>query len=156
MDNHTPEQRRKNMQAVKNKNSEIELLLRKALWNKGIRYRKNVKTIFGHPDIAFKGKKIAVFCDSEFWHGFDWENKKGEIKTRQDFWIPKIERNIKRDCEVTQKLTRDGWVVLRFWGNDIKKSTDVCAEDVIQVLEGNYEVRIGRVFRLQEVDFREN
>ena len=156
MDNHTPEQRRKNMQAVKNKDSKIELLLRKALWNSGIRYRKNVKTVFGHPDIAFKGKKTAVFCDSEFWHGFDWEHKKDEIKTRRDFWIPKIERNIERDVEVNKRLTDDGWVVIRFWGNDIKKSPDVCAADVISVLEGNYEIRIGRVFRLQEMGSREN
>lgn len=156
MDNHTPEQRRKNMQAVKNKDSKIELLLRKALWNNGIRYRKNVNTVFGHPDIAFKGKKIAVFCDSEFWHGFDWENKKNEIKTRRDFWIPKIERNIARDFEVNNRLTEDGWVVIRFWGNDIRKSTDACAADVKSVLEGNYEVRIGRVFRLQEMDCGEN
>ena len=71
MDNRTPEQRRKNMQAVKSKNSEIELLLRRALWSKGIRHRKNVKSVYGHPDIAFIGKKVAVFCDSEFWHGQD-------------------------------------------------------------------------------------
>ena len=74
MDNHTPEQRRKNMQAVKNKDSKIELMLRKELWARGLRYRKNDKTVFGHPDLTFKGKKIAVFVDSEFWHGFDWEN----------------------------------------------------------------------------------
>ena len=156
MDNHTPEQRKKNMQAVKNKDSKIELLLRKALWNNGVRYRKNVKSVFGHPDIAFKGKKIAVFCDSEFWHGFDWEHKKDEIKTRRDFWIPKIERNIARDYEVNNRLTEDGWVVIRFWGNDIKKNADICAAEVISALEGNYEIRIGRVFRLQEMDCREN
>ncbi len=144
------------MQAVKNKDSEIELLLRKSLWNRGIRYRKNVNSIFGHPDIAFKGKKIAVFCDSEFWHGYDWENKKDEIKTRRDFWIPKIERNIERDREVNDKLTADGWIVLRFWGNEIKKNTDVCTEDIIRVLEGNYEIRIGRVLRLQKMDCRKN
>ena len=136
MDNHTPEQRRKNMQAVKNKDSKIELLLRKALWNNGVRYRKNVKTIFGHPDIAFKGKKIAVFCDSEFWHGFDWEHKKDEIKTRRDFWIPKIERNIHRDNEVTEELQRQGWVVLRFWGKEIKKNTVRCADIIQHTLEG--------------------
>lgn len=59
MDNRTPEQRKKNMQAVKNKDSKIELMLRRALWSRGIRYRKNVKTVFGHPDIAFLGKKVA-------------------------------------------------------------------------------------------------
>lgn len=124
MDNHTPEQRRRNMQAVKNKDSAIEIMLRKELWSMGLRYRKNVNTIFGHPDIAFIGKKIAVFCDSEFWHGYDWENRKNEIKTHREFWVPKIERNIQRDIEVTEKLRNDGWIVLRFWGREIK--ADVC------------------------------
>lgn len=135
MDRHTPEQRHKNMQAIKNKDSQIELLLRKELWNRGLRYRKNVKKVFGHPDIAFIGKKIAVFCDSEFWHGYDWETNKEKIKTRRDFWIPKIERNIMRDKEVTAKLESDGWIVIRFWGNDIKKHPKECADKIQHCLE---------------------
>ena len=114
MDRHTPEQRRKNMQAVKNKDSKIEVILRKELWKRGLRYRKNSSKVFGKPDIVFIGKKVAVFCDSEFWHGYDWEHKKDEIKSRREFWIPKIERNMQRDVEVTEKLTADGWTVLRF------------------------------------------
>ena len=90
MDKHTPEQRRKNMQAVKNKDSQIELMLRKELWSRGLRYRKNSNKVFGHPDIVFIGKKVAVFCDSEFWHGHDWEKRKNDFKSHQDFWIPKI------------------------------------------------------------------
>ena len=85
MDRLTPEQRHKNMQAIKNKDSEIELILRKELWKRGLRYRKNVKNVFGHPDIAFIGKRVAVFCDSEFWHGYDWEHRKADIKSRRDF-----------------------------------------------------------------------
>ena len=135
MDKLTPEQRHKNMQAIKNKDSAIELLLRKELWSRGIRYRKNVKTIFGHPDIVFKGKKVAVFCDSEFWHGYDWETNKENIKTRRDFWIPKIERNIARDKEVTETLESDGWIVIRFWGKEIKKNTKECADIIQRYLE---------------------
>lgn len=135
MDRHTPEQRHKNMQAIRNKNSDIELILRKELWSRGIRYRKNVKSVFGHPDLAFIGKKVAVFCDSEFWHGFDWENRKNDIKTRRDFWIPKIERNIMRDREVTEELQRQGWIVLRFWGKEIKKNTAHCADIIEHTLE---------------------
>lgn len=131
MDRHTAEQRHKNMQAIRNKDSEIELLLRKELWRRGLRYRKNVKSVLGHPDIAFIGKRVAVFCDSEFWHGYDWENKKNDIHTRREFWIPKIERNIQRDIEVTQGLQNDGWIVLRFWGKDIKKNVHECA-DIIE------------------------
>ena len=147
MDKHTPEQRRKNMQAVKNKDSQIELLLRNELWERGLRYRKNVKTIYGHPDIAFIGKRVAVFCDSEFWHGFDWENKKNEIKSRRDFWIPKIERNMARDIEVTEKLQSEGWTVLRFWGKEINNSIKECVISIENVLCGNYEVCTGRIYR---------
>ena len=131
MDKHTPEQRRKNMQAVKNKDSQIEQLLRKELWSRGLRYRKNVNRIYGKPDIVFIGKKIAVFCDSEFWHGYNWEERKKDFKSHQEFWIPKIERNMERDAEVTAKLEAEGWTVIRFWGNEIKKNTAQCA-DIIE------------------------
>ena len=126
----TPEQISYNMKQVKNRDSAIEIALRKELWSRGLRYRKNVKTILGKQDIAFIGKKIAVFCDSEFWHGFDWENKKHEIKSRQEFWIPKIERTMERDIEVTQALKEQGWLVLRFWGNEIKKNCSACADQI--------------------------
>lgn len=119
------------MQAIRNKDSEIELLLRKELWRRGLRYRKNVKSVLGHPDIAFIGKRVAVFCDSEFWHGYDWTNRKNDIHTRREFWIPKIERNIQRDIEVTEELQNEGWIVLRFWGKDIKKNVSECA-DIIE------------------------
>ena len=131
MDKHTPEQRRKNMQAVKNKDSQIELLLRQELWSRGLRYRKNVNRIYGKPDIVFIGKKVAVFCDSEFWHGYNWEERKKDFKSHQEFWIPKIERNMERDAEVTAKLESEGWTVLRFWGNEIKKNSAQCA-DIIE------------------------
>ena len=134
MDKLTPEQRRKNMQAVKNKDSEIELLLRKELWSRGIRYRKNVKTVYGHPDLAFIGKKVAVFCDSEFWHGYNWEQKSAEIKSNREFWIPKIERNMERDREVNEKLRREGWTVIRFWGKEIKKHPRTCADIIEKAL----------------------
>lgn len=137
MDRLTPEQRHKNMQAIKNKDSEIELILRKELWKRGLRYRKNVKNVFGHPDIAFIGKKVAVFCDSEFWHGYDWEHRKADIKSRRDFWIPKIERNMQRDIEVTGVLKSDGWIVLRFWGKEIKKDVCKCADIIETAVKNN-------------------
>ena len=124
----TQEQIHFNMQRIKNKDSNIEQLLRRSLWKRGLRYRKNVKSVFGHPDIVFIGKKVAVFCDSEFWHGYDWERRKNDFKVRRDFWIPKIERNIERDKEVTRKLEQDGWLVLRFWGKEIKKDSEQCAK----------------------------
>jgi len=124
----TAEQISFNMKQVKNRNSDIELLLRHELWQRKLRYRKNVKTVFGKPDVAFIGKRIAIFVDSEFWHGFEWETKKEEIKSNRDFWIPKIERNMQRDCEVTATLKREGWTVLRFWGNDVKQNVSACAD----------------------------
>ena len=140
MDKLTPEQRHKNMQAVKSKDSQIELLLRQELWNRGLRYRKNVKSVFGHPDIAFIGKKVAVFCDSEFWHGYDWANRKSDIKSNKDFWIAKIERNIARDKEVNNYLTSHGWTVLRFWGKEIQKNVTHCVDMIEKEVSRNGEI----------------
>jgi len=123
------------MQAVRNKDSKIELLLRKALWNKGYRYRKNYKELEGKPDIVLTKHKIAIFCDSEFWHGYDWENKKSEIKSNKEFWISKIESNMARDREVNIILKKEGWKVLRFWGKDIQKNITKCIETVEKSLE---------------------
>ena len=165
----TKEQISYNMRQIKSMDSKIELILRKTLWHRGIRYRKNVKTIFGHPDIAFIGRKLAVFVDSEFWHGFDWDNRKNDIKTNVEFfhgkdwevlkprlmksnnseyWISKISRNMTHDNEVNKALLFRGWTVIRFWGNDIKKNAEICADDVVRALNGDYSLCIGRVFRL--------
>ena len=127
----TKEQISYNMQQVKNKDLKIEVLLRKELWSRGIRYRKTVNRIYGKSDVVFIGKKIAVFCDSEFWNGYNWEERKKDFKSHQEFWIPKIERNMKRDVEVTVHLESEGWTVIRFWGNEIKKNIVDCA-DVIE------------------------
>lgn len=132
--NKTKEQISYNMKKVKNKDSKIEVQLRKALWSRGLRYQKNVTKIYGKPDIVFKGKKVAIFCDSEFWHGHDWENRKNDFKSNQEFWIPKIERNMQRDREVTDKLTSEGWIVLRYWGKDILSRTEEIADEIKKVL----------------------
>jgi DNA mismatch endonuclease Vsr len=126
MDKLTKEQRRKNMQAIKSKGSKIEIMLAKAMWEKGLRYRKNDKTVIGKPDFTFKKYKIAVFCDSEFWHGKDWKKKKLEHKSNIKFWHQKIERNIQRDREVNEELLKNGWQVIRFWGKNIKKELVNC------------------------------
>lgn len=125
------------MQAIKSSGSEIENKLAEALWNKGYRYRKNNKTVFGKPDFTFKKIKLAIFVDGEFWHGYNWEERKSDLKSNRGFWIPKIERNMERDKEVNETLKKQGWTVLRFWGNEIKKDFENCIskiEDSILIL----------------------
>jgi len=130
MDKHTPEQRRRNMQAVKNKDSKIELKLRQALYSKGYRYRKNYTKIYGKPDIIFTKQKIVIFCDSEFWHGYNWEERKKDFKSHTEFWIPKIEQNMQRDKDVSANLEADGYIVLRFWGKQIEKDIDKVVNEI--------------------------
>ena len=127
------------MQAIRCKDTSIEVQLRKELWSRGIRYRKNCRDVPGKPDLVFKGKKVAVFCDSEFWHGFDWEIQKERIGTRREYWIPKIERNMERDRMVTAELESMGYTVIRFWGKDIKKNPQHCA-DVIESALSNQDL----------------
>ena len=120
------------MSAIRSKNTKIEEILAKAMWSSGLRYRRNTKGIFGKPDFTFKKYKIAIFCDSEYFHGKDWENQKYRIKTNREFWHNKIESNIIRDQEVNEKLSKDGWKVIRFWGEDIKKNTDICVGTILR------------------------
>jgi DNA mismatch endonuclease (patch repair protein) len=131
MDRHTPSQRSKNMRAIKSTGTKDEIRLSKALWHLGYRYRKNNRTVFGKPDLTFKKYKIAIFADSEFFHGKDWETEKHRIKSNQEFWHKKIERNIQRDIEVNRYLTAQGWKVIRFWSKEIKNNLNLCI-DVIQ------------------------
>ena len=138
MDKLTKEQRHKNMVAVKNKDSNIELVLRKILWDNG--YRKNYSKVYGKPDIVFIGKKVAVFCDSEFWHGYSWKENKDKIHSNKDFWIKKIERNMERDEEVNKKLENEGWTVLRFRGKEITKNPRECFEKIVKALGKGHEI----------------
>jgi len=121
-----PISRSENMRRIKATDTSIEIKLRKALWAKGYRYRKNCKKVFGKPDICFKGKKLAIFCDSEFWHGKYYQEEKYIPKTNKEYWIPKIQRNIERDKEVNTTLKDEGWIILRFWQKEIEKDLDNC------------------------------
>lgn len=130
MDVHSKEQRSKNMAAIKGAGTKAEVLLAKSLWQHGCRYRKNNKTVFGKPDLTFKKLKIAIFVDSEFFHGKDFETKK-KPATNAEFWEKKILRNIERDKEVDEFLQQSGWLVLRFWSIDIRKNLP----EVIRTIE---------------------
>ena len=125
----TPDQKRKAMQANKASNTSIEILLRKALWKQGIRYRKNVKDVLGKPDICIKKYKLAVFCDGDFWHGRKFQ--KIIFKSNKKYWESKILTNMERDLQVTIQLRDQGWTVLRFWESDIRNNVDECVSDII-------------------------
>lgn len=133
MDNLTPAQRKKNMRHIKSEDTDIEVMLRRELWNRGYRYRKNDKSLPGTPDIVLGKYKIVVFCDGEFFHGKDWEVLKPRLmkSNNSEYWISKISRNITHDNEVNKALLFKGWTVIRFWGNDIKRDVDGC----IKVIE---------------------
>ena len=134
MDVLTPEQRRKNMQHIKSKDTSIEVILRKALWKKGYRYRKNYKKLPGKPDIVLTKYKIVIFCD-----GKDWEIKRPKLlkSKNPDFWISKIERNMERDRENEQQLLAQGWTVIRFWGKEITKNADECIKVIEETIFQN-------------------
>lgn len=134
MDHLTKEQRHKNMAANKSKGTKLELLFGKLLWNAGIRYRKNDKTVFGKPDFVIRSYKIAIFCDGEFWHGRNWEERKNDHKSNCEFWYSKIEKNIERDIEVTKVLENQGWKVFRFWETEITKEPDVCLNLILNYM----------------------
>lgn len=123
----------KNMSRIHSKDTSIEVKLRNELWHKGYRYRKNYKKMPGSPDIALTKYKIAIFCDSEFFHGKDWEVLKARLEkgNNPDYWIKKITRNRERDMENDKKLLFLGWTVIHFWGNDILQNTEEC----IRVIE---------------------
>lgn len=126
MDNLTSIQRSKIMRAIRSTNTKDEVRLAKALWHLGYRYRKNNRKIFGTPDLTFKKLKIAIFVDSEFFHGKDWENQKNRFKTNTEFWQKKIERNMQRDIEVNNYLMEHSWTVIRFWSVEIKNNLQDC------------------------------
>ena len=132
----TKEQRYKNMQNIRAKDTEIEVILRRALWKKGYRYRKNYCKLPGKPDIVLTKYKIAIFCDGEFFHGKDWNMLKAKLEKSNNskFWIDKISRNIERDEEINKKLIYGGWTVIRFWGKEIKNHTDECVKVVEEAI----------------------
>ena len=139
MDRLTKEQRHRNMSNIKSKDTSIELKLRKALWKKGYRYRKNYNKLPGKPDIVLTKYRIVIFCDSEFFHGKDWEKLKLQLEKgkNSEFWINKISKNIERDEKIEKELNFMGWTVLRFWGKDINKNVDECVKAVEEKIFDN-------------------
>jgi DNA mismatch endonuclease (patch repair protein) len=126
-----PLKRSVNMRHIKSQNTSPERCLAKELWGKGIRYRKHNSKIYGNPDITITKNKIAIFIDGEFWHGYNWDEKKDRIKVNREYWIPKIEKTILRDKHNTKILTDNGWTVIRLWEHEIRKNMNACIDRII-------------------------
>ncbi|MFA6624655.1 MAG: very short patch repair endonuclease [Bacilli bacterium] len=110
-----------NMSRIKNKDTSIEVSLRKALYHSGYRYYKNYSNLPGHPDIVLKGYKTAIFCDGDFFHGYDLRKTEEQLRNCKPYWKEKIEKNRRRDLETNEKLVALGYKVLRFWEHEIKE-----------------------------------
>lgn len=135
MDILSKKQRYKSMRGNKSHDTKPEVILRKALWHKGIRYRKNWRKLTGSPDIVLIHQKIAIFVDGDFWHARDFQDEPGQqIKTNQNYWQKKLSRNVERDKEVTDTLTEEGWLVLRFWESDIKKNLNNIVTEIMSYM----------------------
>lgn len=123
------------MSRVRAKDTKIEKIMSSALWVSGAcGYRKNLRGVLGTPDFCWKRQKLAVFCDSSFWHGFNWAKERYKIKVRKTFWFNKIKANIVRDRKVTKKLEQEGWIVFRYWDFEIEKNALVCAKKIANTL----------------------
>ena len=134
-DVHNKKTRSYNMSRIKGKNTEPEKLVRKFLFANGFRYRLNVKTLPGKPDIVLPKYKTVIFIDGDYWHGHQWAERKKKVKTNREFWIAKIERNMQRDREVNAAYLQVGYTVFRFWESEIKKDLQLCLDKVVSHLQ---------------------
>ena len=124
----------KRMGKVRLKKGKAEVLLAKALWHRGYRYRLNYKKLPGSPDIAITKYRIAVFVDGEFWHGFDWEYRKKTLKANRDYWIEKIEENIARDLRNDRLLLQADWIPIHFWEKEVIKNMPKCIAEIEDII----------------------
>jgi DNA mismatch endonuclease (patch repair protein) len=130
------------MKKIRSVDTKSEVMLRRIMWSRGYRYRKNFGKLPGNPDIAFTKWKVAVFVDGEYWHGFQWEEKKMRLLKnlhdahRREYWIRKIEGNMERDRKNTEELQEMGWTVIRFWSKEVTRDVEGCADNICSVLDG--------------------
>lgn len=125
------------MSRIKSRDTIPELKLRKGLWSQGFRFSKKDSKLIGKPDIVLNKYKVAVFIDGEFWHGYRWKEKRKKIKDNRKYWIPKIEKNILRDKRTNKALRENGWKVIRFWEQQIKKDLPKCIQKIKNVIKEN-------------------
>lgn len=124
----------RNMAAIRSTDTKVERTVRSALWRRGFRFRKNDRRFPGSPDVVFPTEQVAVFCDSDFWHGRDWEKLQQRLTTNPTYWVAKIERNRQRDEKVTSELEAMGWKVIRLWESDIYRDLAAAIELIADVV----------------------
>ena len=132
MDVMTQSQRHQNMKRIRSTDTRAEIMLRKELWHRGLRYRKNWRGLPGKPDIVLTRQKTPIFVDGDFWHARGHQDHPGEqVDSHPEYWQKKLSRNVERDKEVNDALTDAGWLVLRFWETDIKKDLHHCVSEIL-------------------------
>ena len=121
----------------KKSGTRCEMSLRRALWRRGCRFRVDVASLPGRPDIVFTRSRLVIFCDGDFWHGKDWQKRKEKLQSGHNaaYWIAKIERNIQRDLQVDNALRDRDWIVLRFWESEIRQDLDGTCDLILQILD---------------------
>ena len=119
------------MSRIRGTNTKIDLKMKKILSQQHYKFQMYPK-MFGNPDFIIRRKRIAIFCDGDFWHGYNYDSKK---KPAKKFWRNKIEENMRRDKKISRKLRSDGWAVLRFWEHDIEKKPEKCTRKIKRKLE---------------------
>jgi DNA mismatch endonuclease (patch repair protein) len=129
------------MAAVRNKDSKAELALRRALHARGLRYRLHARDVIGHPDVVIRSRRLAVFVDGDMWHGNEHRRRglpslADLFPTRTEWWVAKIERNIRRDQEVNTELTARGWTVVRVWESEVLRDPQQAADAVLKAMNG--------------------
>jgi DNA mismatch endonuclease (patch repair protein) len=128
----TKEKRSEIMSKIRSKNTKAEVLVFRELRRRCIYFQKHYNRALGKPDIALPRKKIAIFIDGDFWHGYRFSNTKNRLPKK--YWQEKIENNIKRDRKNRAKLRKDGWRVLRVWEHEVLKTFDITIEKIIKLL----------------------
>lgn len=132
----SPETRSKIMASIKSSNTVIEKKMDDILLNLSVKFEMHPSEVYGKPDFIIRDRKIAVFCDGDFWHGYDIRNNpRLDVKKNREYWMKKIKANIRRDEDVNMRLEAEGWKVIRFWEHDINKNPEICWRTLMQSME---------------------
>lgn len=146
----TPEQRSRNMAAIKGKDTKPEMIMRKYLFSRGLRFRVQVRKLPGTPDIVLSKYKTVIFVNGCFWHGHEGCKYFRLPKSNVEFWKEKIERNIERDRESMQALLDLEWKVIRVWECELRNKAN--REETLNRIYTNITSSDGSVYSFEETD----